>query len=88
LKKEIPSIFFFAGLHDDYHTPGDDIEKLDIKKIEKVSKLAYLTGRIIGDTKIYPKYRALSMDEKTALVKESLERQRKIRIETEKTTIN
>jgi len=88
LKKEIPSIFFFAGLHDDYHTPGDDVEKVDVKKIEKVSKLAYLTGRIIGDTKIYPKYRALSMDEKTALVKESLERQRKIRIETEKTTIN
>ncbi len=86
LKKEIPSIFFFAGLHDDYHTPFDDVDKIDTKKIEKVTKLAYLTGRILGDAKIYPKYRALSTEEKTELVKESLERQRKFRGETEKST--
>lgn len=88
LRKEIPSIFFFAGLHDDYHTPGDDIEKLNTEKIEKVSKLAYITGKILSDNKIYPKYRPLNMEEKTALVKESLERQRKFRGETEKKEIN
>lgn len=86
LKKEIPSIFFFAGLHDDYHTPADDVEKVDVKKVAKVTKLAYLTGRLIGDKKIYPKYRALSMEEKTKLVKESLERQHKFKSELEKLT--
>ncbi|MBZ0199817.1 MAG: M20/M25/M40 family metallo-hydrolase [Ignavibacteriaceae bacterium] len=84
LKKEIPSIFFFAGLHDDYHAPSDNVEKVDTKKIEKVTKLAYLTGRILSDTKTYPKYRALSTEEKTELVKESLARQRKFRGEPEK----
>lgn len=77
LRKEIPAIFFFAGLHDDYHRPTDDVDKLDTKKIENVTKLAYLSALSVVDQKIYPKYEPLKMEEKTNLVKESLERQHK-----------
>ena len=32
----IPIIFYFAGIHDDYHKPTDTIEKIDFQKLEKV----------------------------------------------------
>lgn len=31
----IPSVFFFSGLHDDYHQPTDDVEKLEFDAFEK-----------------------------------------------------
>ncbi|MCX6835897.1 MAG: PDZ domain-containing protein, partial [candidate division Zixibacteria bacterium] len=35
----IPCLFFFTGAHEDYHTPDDDIEKLDIPGIVTVADL-------------------------------------------------
>ncbi len=32
----IPAVFFFTGLHEDYHAPGDDIEKIDIDGLAEV----------------------------------------------------
>lgn len=34
--KGIPVLHFFTGLHDDYHTPGDDWEKINSKGQQKV----------------------------------------------------
>jgi hypothetical protein len=35
----IPCLFFFTGAHEDYHTPDDDVEKLDIQGIVTVADL-------------------------------------------------
>lgn len=37
--KEIPVLHFFTGLHDDYHTPGDDWEKINSDGEQKVLML-------------------------------------------------
>jgi len=34
-KSGIPAIFFFAGVHDDYHGPNDDWQKLDYEKLSR-----------------------------------------------------
>jgi hypothetical protein len=44
LQKGIPAIFFFTGLHPDYHTPRDTAEKINYPKLESVTKLVYLTA--------------------------------------------
>ncbi len=49
--KGVPWLFFHSGIHADLHTPGDDVEKIDFGKMEKVSKLAFLTGYRIASTK-------------------------------------
>ncbi len=36
----IPSLFLFTGLHKDYHTPTDDVEKLNVEGLEQVSRFA------------------------------------------------
>jgi len=84
IRKEVPSLFFFSGLHDDYHTPGDDTEKIDFDKTERISKLAYMSSWILANQQERPRYREATMDEKIVLVKESLERQKKYRPEDKK----
>ncbi len=41
LNREVPSLFFFAGLHDDYHKPSDDIDKINFAGTETISRLAF-----------------------------------------------
>lgn len=43
-KNGIPVIFYFNGVHEDYHKPTDTIEKIDFRKIEKISKLIFHTA--------------------------------------------
>lgn len=38
-KKGIPSLFFFAGMHEDYHQTSDTPDKIDFKKIARVVTL-------------------------------------------------
>lgn len=79
IRKEIPSLFFFSGLHDEYHTPDDDVNKINFEKVERISKLAFLSTWILANQNEKPKFNEASTDEKFQLVKESLERQKKYR---------
>jgi hypothetical protein len=38
---KIPVIFLFSGLHDDYHRPTDDVEKINFDGIASATALAY-----------------------------------------------
>lgn len=40
----IPAVFFFTGLHRDYHQPTDDFEFIDFDKLVKVSRAGFITG--------------------------------------------
>ncbi len=40
----IPIIFYFTGLHADYHRSTDTIEKIDFDKLTRVSRLIYATA--------------------------------------------
>jgi Peptidase family M28 len=35
----IPIVFLFSDLHDDYHRPGDDADKIDFDKVRRVARL-------------------------------------------------
>ena len=43
-KNNIPVIFYFTGVHEDYHKPTDTPDKLDYKKIEKIARLVFHTA--------------------------------------------
>jgi len=43
-KNNIPVIFYFNGVHEDYHKPTDTIEKIDFDKIQKIARLVFLTA--------------------------------------------
>jgi hypothetical protein len=43
-KHGIPVIFYFSGVHEDYHKPGDDPEKIMYEKTERVTRLIFHTA--------------------------------------------
>lgn len=43
-KKGIPVIFYFNGIHADYHKESDEVEKIDFNKIEKITRLVFFTA--------------------------------------------
>ncbi len=50
-EKGVPFLFFHSGIHTDLHAPGDDIDKIDFDKMQKVSRLAFATGYRIANLK-------------------------------------
>ncbi|MEX0661635.1 MAG: M28 family peptidase [Balneolaceae bacterium] len=38
---DVPFVFFFTGVHDDYHAPGDEVDKIDFEKLSRISRLIY-----------------------------------------------
>jgi hypothetical protein len=43
-RKGIPIIFFFDGVHEDYHRAGDTADKIDYQKMEKITRTIYMTA--------------------------------------------
>ena len=45
----IPGVWFFSGTTPDYHQATDTVDRCDFAKMEKVTKLVYLTAMDIGN---------------------------------------
>jgi len=43
-KHGIPVIFYFNGVHKDYHQPGDEVSKIDFPMLAKRAQLVYFTA--------------------------------------------
>jgi len=54
-RKGIPIIFYFDGVHQDYHQPGDSADKIDYAKMEKVARTIYMTLWEIANKPVRPK---------------------------------
>ena len=54
-KKGIPIIFFFDGVHEDYHQAGDEAQKIDYDKMEKVTRTIYMTLWEVANLPVRPK---------------------------------
>lgn len=43
-EKGVPAIFFFSGVHPDYHRPSDTADKIDYARMAKVGRLVFHTS--------------------------------------------
>lgn len=43
-RNNIPVIFYFNGVHEDYHKPTDTVDKIDFGKMETISRLVFYTA--------------------------------------------
>jgi Zn-dependent M28 family amino/carboxypeptidase len=43
-KHGIPVIFYFDGIHVDYHKPTDTVDKIDFTKMTRIARLVFETG--------------------------------------------
>jgi hypothetical protein len=47
--KGVPIVFYFTGLHPDYHRPSDTVDKIIFDKVQRIARLAYETGRRVAN---------------------------------------
>lgn len=43
-QKGIPIIFYFDGVHEDYHRPSDSPDKIDYQKMERIARTIFMTA--------------------------------------------
>jgi Zn-dependent M28 family amino/carboxypeptidase len=43
-KHGIPIVFYFDGVHEDYHKPTDSPDKIDYEKMQKITRSVFILG--------------------------------------------
>lgn len=62
-RKEIPALFFFTGVHEDYHRPSDHVEKLDVGKATRIARMIYYTVLDIANADGRPQWDPAGLEE-------------------------
>jgi hypothetical protein len=48
-RKGVPIVFFFDGVHEDYHRPSDTADKIDYQKMEKVTRTVAALAEVLAN---------------------------------------
>jgi hypothetical protein len=62
-RKGVPILFFFNGVHPDYHQVTDSPDKIESEKEARILRLVYYLGREVGDAPARPKWNPASYHE-------------------------
>jgi hypothetical protein len=54
--KGVPMVLFNTGEHPDYHTANDTWDRINYPKIEKITRLLYLSGKALANNPARPKF--------------------------------
>jgi hypothetical protein len=55
-RRGVPILFFFNGVHPDYHRPSDEPSKIDAEKESRIIKLVFYLGLEVANTPERPKW--------------------------------
>ena len=56
-RKGVPVLFFFNGVHEDYHRPSDSPDKIDGEKEARILKLLFYLGHEVGNAPQRPRWK-------------------------------
>jgi hypothetical protein len=56
-RKGVPVLFFFNGVHEDYHKPSDSPDKIDGEKEARILQLIFYLGQDIANSPQRPKWK-------------------------------
>ena len=58
----VPVLFFFAGVHEQYHRVGDHVDLIDTDKIARVAKIAFYAGADVANAPTRPVWDAAAYE--------------------------
>ncbi len=64
VRKAIPSLHFFTGIHEDYHKPSDDAEKINADGGDRIVSLVYRTAMKLANDKGRPTFQVVKRTSK------------------------
>ncbi|MFH2095680.1 MAG: M28 family peptidase, partial [Bacteroidota bacterium] len=47
-EKGIPVVYYNTGLHPQYHSPEDEVSRIDYSKMKRIAQLAFMVGYKAG----------------------------------------
>ena len=56
LDASVPSLFFFSGLHEDYHKPSDDVEKVNADGAARIARLCDAVAEAVAGLPTKPAF--------------------------------
>jgi len=59
----VPILFFFSGVHPDYHQVSDSPDKIDYEKTARIVRLLFYLGHEIANAPERPKWNPASYQE-------------------------
>lgn len=66
---EIPALFFFAGVHEDYHRPSDHVAEIDFDKSARVARLIFRTALAVAESAEPPRWTDQGLSDVRALTR-------------------
>jgi hypothetical protein len=67
-RKGIPAVFFFNGVHEDYHRPSDEVDRIKFRKAARVSRLVFEVALALANAEERPRW---DPQARTAIVEEA-----------------
>lgn len=55
-RRGVPALFFFNGVHEDYHQPSDSPDKINAEKASRIARLVYHVTLAVGNATARPKW--------------------------------
>jgi Zn-dependent M28 family amino/carboxypeptidase len=55
-RRGVPALFFFNGVHEDYHQPGDSPDKIDAEKESRIVRLIYHVVNAVANATPRPQW--------------------------------
>jgi hypothetical protein len=62
-RKEVPAIFFFSGVHPDYHRPSDEVAKIDFSKLTRIARMAFFIAVDVANASERPRWDPAGLEE-------------------------
>jgi hypothetical protein len=56
IEQGIPALFLTTGLHPDYHTPDDDVGKINFEKLARVTRMTFEAAWRVADAPAVPRF--------------------------------
>jgi C-terminal processing protease CtpA/Prc len=69
--QQVPYLMIFTGKHPDYHTPYDDVEKLNVDGMERITRLLFRTVYAAAQQPTLPPFRSAALQEGTQAQEEA-----------------
>jgi len=74
IEKKIPALLFHTGLHEDYHRPTDDVERIHCEGMATIVRFAFLTAWALANLEMVPGFREESAQETPETLRAMLQR--------------
>jgi hypothetical protein len=62
-RKGVPVLFFFTGVHEDYHKAGDEVQKIGFAKEARILQLLFYTSYAVAQNAERPKWNPQSYEQ-------------------------